>query len=82
MGSKESEVFRIFLAMVLLISSEVIARELAEAPITISKPRGDPSPPSHCSIYGCCGVFGSYCQYCCTYAGEKADTEAQAKPHN
>ncbi|PIN16346.1 hypothetical protein CDL12_10998 [Handroanthus impetiginosus] len=77
MGSKGIAVFGTFFAIVLLVSSEVEVRKLAETFNTCKA-----SKEYSCGLPGCCQLYGSYCQYCCTYAGEKEDAEAQAKPHN
>ncbi|KAL0451918.1 UNVERIFIED_CONTAM: Glycine-rich protein [Sesamum latifolium] len=125
MGSKAIIFLVLFLATVLLISSEVAARELAqtstaidaskEAEKTNGAPVDDVKYPGggyggypgggyggypgggvggypgsggyngrrrrYCR-YGCCGrrYYGGGCSRCCTYAGEKASAEAQAKP--
>ncbi|KAK4420068.1 Glycine-rich protein [Sesamum alatum] len=124
MGSKAIIFVGFFLAIVLLISSEVAARELAEtskavdaskeaektngaAVDDVKYPGGGYGGPGggyggpgggrggypgrggyngrrggYCR-YGCCGrrYYGGGCR-CCTYAGEKADAEALAKPQH
>ncbi|KAG8369578.1 hypothetical protein BUALT_Bualt14G0027900 [Buddleja alternifolia] len=88
MGSKAIVFLGLFLATALLISSEVAARDLAETsntPLPGLPPAyktGPPYPNGNCRN-GCCGgsSYTGSCR-CCTFAGEKADADLQAKPHN
>nr|XP_048327194.1 glycine-rich protein-like isoform X1 [Ziziphus jujuba var. spinosa] len=71
-------------AVVLLISSEVSARDLAAQTSTDNNNVEETDQIGYgggCK-YGCCGYGYGPCERCCSYAGEAVDAEPEAKPHN
>ncbi|XP_059297581.1 glycine-rich protein-like isoform X1 [Lycium ferocissimum] len=95
MGSKTFLFLGLFLAIFFMISSEVIARELAETSNSV-KPdnenevhvvghggyNGVSGDGHHGCHYGCCGKYKYGCKKCCSYAGEAMDKVTEAQPHN
>ncbi|PIN16348.1 hypothetical protein CDL12_11000 [Handroanthus impetiginosus] len=86
MGRKGIVILGLFLAMVLLISSEVLAvRELVETSNEIYTSKEDEKTNGATTLQGCrcCGriPFRRGCR-CCTDADEKKNDEVQAEPHN
>nr|XP_048327195.1 glycine-rich protein-like isoform X2 [Ziziphus jujuba var. spinosa] len=70
-------------AVVLLISSEVSARDLAAQTSTDNNnEETDQIGYGGGCKYGCCGYGYGPCERCCSYAGEAVDAEPEAKPHN
>nr|XP_048328444.1 glycine-rich protein-like [Ziziphus jujuba var. spinosa] len=94
MGSRILIFLGLVFAVVLFISSEVSARDLAR---WLPRPwwwRRRPSQPWWRRLsgrgggggcyYGCCrrSYHGRGCSKCCSYASEAVDAEPEAKPHN
>ncbi|KAL8459056.1 hypothetical protein ACS0TY_036507 [Phlomoides rotata] len=79
MGSKVIIMLGLFLAMVVLISTQVSARDLAETSNTIDASTDGGGHGGHgghggggCRYGRCCGHHG--CR-CCSYAGEKSELQ-------
>ncbi|XP_060180547.1 glycine-rich protein-like [Lycium barbarum] len=97
MGSKTFLFLGLFLAIFFMISSEAIARELAE---TSNSVKPDNENEVHVNGYngvsgdghygyklkgcrhGCCRKHKHVCKKCCSYAGEAMDKVTEAQPHN
>ncbi|XP_059297644.1 glycine-rich protein-like isoform X2 [Lycium ferocissimum] len=91
MGSKTFLFLGLFLAIFFMISSEVIARELAETSnynenevhvVGHGGYNGVSGDGHHGCHYGCCGKYKYGCKKCCSYAGEAMDKVTEAQPHN
>ncbi|KAJ8547053.1 hypothetical protein K7X08_010639 [Anisodus acutangulus] len=93
MGSKALLFLGLFLAIFFMISSEVVARELAE---TSNYNENEVHVDGHGGYYGggghghggggcrykCCKYSYGSCKRCCSYAGEAMDKVTEAQPHN
>ncbi|XP_019230167.1 PREDICTED: glycine-rich protein-like [Nicotiana attenuata] len=97
MGSKAFLFLGVCLAIFFLISSEVVAAELAETSDSMKLDNGnevhvdgrggyngvgsDGYKRRGCR-YGCCRKGYYGCKRCCSYAGEAMDKVTEAQPHN
>nr|XP_016510343.1 PREDICTED: glycine-rich protein-like [Nicotiana tabacum] len=94
MGSKAFLFLGLCLAIFFLISSEVVAAELAETSKSMKLDNengvsidgrsgyyGGGYKRRGCR-YGCCRKGYKGCKRCCSYAGEAMDKVTEAQPHN
>ncbi|XP_027120375.1 glycine-rich protein-like [Coffea arabica] len=78
MGSK-AILFLCLSAVVLMVMSEVTARDLVEIGGHGRRGGGGHHGGGGNCRYGCCG---SNCSRCCSYAGEAVHAEPETKPQN
>nr|XP_033517363.1 glycine-rich protein isoform X4 [Nicotiana tomentosiformis] len=94
MGSKAFLFLGLCLAIFFLISSEVVAAELAETSNSMKLDNengvyvdgrggyGGGGYKRRGCRYGCCRKGYNGCKRCCSYAGEAIDKVTEAQPHN
>ncbi|XP_075485675.1 glycine-rich protein-like [Primulina tabacum] len=84
MGSKAIVFLGLLVAMLLLISSEVAARELVEetSKVTEAEPAQYGGGRGRRCRHGCCGRGYHGCR-CCSYAGQAVDADFnEVETHN